>query len=108
MNKLNAIRVFSSLAHEGRLDLVRALVAAGSEGLDVTQLSEQVSRGIKTVSAQLKLLASAELVSSTQVGKQVIYRIEFATFSNVVGFLLEDCCCGNASLREGIRARCCA
>ena len=95
-----ATKIFSAISNEARLVLLRKLIVAGSDGLDVSELTSLTDSNIKTISAQLKVLYGAGIVNSQRYGKRIVYKVEFKTLSNVISFLAEDCCCGYPSARQ--------
>lgn len=97
MSNKFATKIFAALSNEARLVLLQKLIVAGSDGLDVSQLSSLTERNIKTISAQLKVLSEAEILSSQRFGKRIVYKVEYKALSNVISFLAEDCCCGYPS-----------
>lgn len=93
-----AVKRLTAIAHEGRLSLMRLLVQAGPEGELAGNLARKAGVGATTASAQLQVLANADLVSAERRGRQVVYRADYATLEGVLGFLLEDCCGGRSEI----------
>jgi DNA-binding transcriptional ArsR family regulator len=107
MMKMNsAIKVFSVLAHEGRVLLLQTLVHAGEKGSSVSALAEAIGQNLKTVSAQLQLMADAELVSTRRDGKQIIYCAQYETLGALFSFIMHDCCAGHEDLRRTVQRAC--
>lgn len=107
MMKTNtAVRVLSVLAHEGRLSLLQTLVQAGDRGSSVSTLAGVLAQNVKTVSAQLQLMADAELVRVRREGKQMIYCAEYETLGGLFAFIMHDCCAGDESLRRTVQRAC--
>jgi DNA-binding transcriptional ArsR family regulator len=106
MKNTAATRIFAALSHEARLDLLKNLVVAGCDGLNVGELSTLTGRNIKTISAQLKILAEAGVLSSKRFGKNIVYRAEFETLAEVIAYIVDDCCCGHPSLRRSVAKGC--
>lgn len=100
MNNISATKIFTALSNEARLVLLRKLIVAGSDGLDVSELSSVTDRNIKTISAQLKVLTEAGILGSQRFGKRIVYKVEFKALCNVISFLAEDCCCGYPSEKQ--------
>ncbi len=95
MNTKNVISALAALAQESRLAVFRALVQAGPEGMAATKISEHVGVPPSSLSFHLKEMSHAELVTSRQEGRFVIYAANFATMNGVIAFLTENCCGGN-------------
>ncbi|AKI01179.1 putative transcriptional regulator [Hoeflea sp. IMCC20628] len=107
MMKMNsAVKVFSVLAHEGRVQLLQTLVQAGDKGSSVSALADAIGQNLKTVSAQLLLMADAELVIARREGKQMIYCAQYETLGALFSFIMHDCCGGNEDLRRTVQRVC--
>ena len=95
MDEPQALAAFSALAQEHRLRLVRALVTAGPDGLASGVLAEAVGVSAATVSHHLKELSHAGLVASRREGRSIIYSAAYPALSELVQFLMRDCCQGH-------------
>ena len=96
METKQALEALSALAHETRLNVFRLLVEAGPEGLPAGAIAEQLGLPAATLSFHLAHLARAALALSRQDGRFVIYSANFASTSELVGFLTENCCGGRS------------
>ncbi|WP_404403196.1 ArsR/SmtB family transcription factor [Pelagibacterium halotolerans] len=94
MDTNDAIDAFSALAQTTRLDIVRALIKAGPDGLTAGAVAEAVAGRQNTVSNHLSILARAGLIEGERDGRTIHYRANFDTAYRLVAFLLEDCCGG--------------
>lgn len=94
MDTLNAVRALGALAHESRLAIFRQLVIAGPEGMAAGEIAQQLGISPSGLSFHLKDLTHAELVSSRQEGRFVIYTANFDAMTTLIGFLTENCCAG--------------
>jgi ArsR family transcriptional regulator len=111
MDNPAAVSSLSALAHPGRLDVFRLLVKAGPEGLPAGEIARSTGSLPNTLSTNLNILAGAGLVSSRRDGRQVIYTAGYDRMTDLLAFLMEDCCCGDASICGPLapiaeRARC--
>ena len=97
MDKQSAITALAALAQEARLDIFRLLVQAGPEGLAAGQLAEQLGLPPATLSFHLKELRHAGLVSFQRASRSLIYSAEFASMNNLLAYLTENCCQGDAA-----------
>jgi ArsR family transcriptional regulator len=95
---VKSVEALSALAHEGRLSVFRLLVRAGKDGLAAGDIARKLDVLPNTLSASLTLLANAGLVGSRRDGRSIIYTADYARMSNLLGFLMEDCCNGDASI----------
>ena len=95
MEKKSVVNALVSLAQESRLDIFRILVQAGPEGLPAGKISEMTGIPPSTMSFHLKEMSHADMVYSRQESRFVIYSANFDTMNSLLGYLTENCCCGN-------------
>ncbi|GJE74191.1 ArsR/SmtB family transcription factor [Methylorubrum suomiense] len=95
MDERQALAAFAALGQEHRLRVVRALVTAGPDGLAAGVLAETVNVAGNNLSFHLKELSHAGLITSRREGKSVIYSAAYAGLSDLVQFLMRDCCQGH-------------
>jgi ArsR family transcriptional regulator, arsenate/arsenite/antimonite-responsive transcriptional repressor len=111
MQSLAAVAALSALAHPGRLEVFRRLVKAGPAGMAAGDIARATGSLPNTLSTNLGVLAGAGLVSSRREGRSIVYTAGYARMSELLAFLMEDCCGGQpeicAPLAE-IAAACCA
>ena len=93
-----ALDAFDALSQETRLAVVRLLVRAGPAGLPAGNVADALDCRQNTMSSHLKQLNLARLVRSRREGRQIVYSADFSTLRDLVLFLMEDCCAGNASV----------
>lgn len=104
METKNAAALLGSLAQPTRLDIFRALVVAGSNGLAAGVLAEQLGASAPVLSFHLKELRHAELIDSEQQGRFIIYRARYDTMNALLAFLTDNCCAASKNAEE---ATCC-
>ncbi len=92
MEQSTAIKSLSAFAHDGRLTLMRRLIQAGPEGVGASELAKFAGTAMSTASAQLLVLSNAGLIGSRRDGRYVTYFADYAHISQVMSFLLHDCC----------------
>lgn len=112
MKAATAVDALSALAHEGRLSIFKLLVRAGTDGVAAGVIARKLDMLPNTLSASLTVLSNAGLVVSRREGRSIIYSADFAQMSKLLGFLMEDCCSGNATICAPLaqianRAACC-
>lgn len=93
-----AVTALAALAQESRLTIYRVLVEAGPEGLAAGKISERTGIAPSSLSFHLKELSHADMASSQQAGRFVIYTANFTTMNSLLGFLTENCCGGTPCL----------
>lgn len=94
METKSALTALSALAQESRLAIFRTLVQTGSEGLSAGKISELTQIAPSSLSFHLKELLYANMVTSRQEGRHVIYVANFLTMNNLLTFLTDNCCGG--------------
>lgn len=93
-----AVSSLSALAHEGRLAAFRLLVKAGAKGLPAGEVARRLEILPNTLSTNLNVLSHAGLVRSRRDGRSIIYTADYGAMSELLAFLMEDCCAGNAEI----------
>lgn len=96
MKSSDVIDALAALAQASRLEIFRALVVAGTEGLTPGLMSERLGVAANTLSFHLKELMQANLVSQQRMGRHLIYRAEFEHMNAVLSYLTQNCCQGQA------------
>ncbi|CAO4172447.1 HTH arsR-type domain-containing protein [Methylorubrum populi] len=94
MDERQAVAAFAALGQEHRFRVVRALVTAGPDGLAAGTLATEVGVANTNLSFHLKELSHAGLITSRREGKSVIYSAAYAGLSDLIAFLMRDCCQG--------------
>ena len=95
MEKQDVIAALGALAQETRLDVFRALVRVGSQGLVPGELSKLLAIPSATLSFHLKELKNSQLISAERHGRSLLYRPDFTAMRELVGYLTENCCQGD-------------
>jgi DNA-binding transcriptional ArsR family regulator len=91
----SAVIILAALAQDSRLSIYRTLVQAGPQGMSAGKISEATGVQPSSLSFHMKELGIANLVSSRQTGRFVIYAANFATMNALLAFMTENCCGGN-------------
>ncbi len=89
------VNALAALAQASRLAIFRVLVQTGPCGLSAGKISEATGISPSSLSFHLKELSHADMVTSRQDGRFVIYTANFATMNALLTFLTENCCGGN-------------
>jgi DNA-binding transcriptional ArsR family regulator len=98
MESTSAVRRLSALAQESRLAVFRQLVKAGPDGMAAGEVARELGLAANTLSAQLTILANADLVTSRRDGRSIIYAANFDGMTELIGFLMDDCCGGRPEM----------
>lgn len=106
MNEVDVIRALSALAHPLRLQVFRALVVTGQDGLTPGVISEALGIPNTTLSFHLKELTSAGLVTQERLSRNLVYRAAYEQMNGVLGYLTENCCQGAACAVDSVPCKC--
>jgi DNA-binding transcriptional ArsR family regulator len=90
------VKALAALAQTSRLEIFRALVVAGDAGLTPGVLAERMDVAPATRSFHLKELVHADLVSQERLGRNLVYRARYDHMRNVLAYLTQNCCQGQA------------
>ncbi len=96
MESESVIRALGALAQEHRLALFRLLVQAGPAGLAAGVIAEALGVPASSLSHHLSQLSNAGLIGQRREGRSLIYTADYAAMNGLVGFLMENCCGGEA------------
>lgn len=95
LEEAQALDAFGALSQSTRLQMVRALVVAGPDGMAAGAVGEKVGASSSSASFHLAHLERAGLVQSRREARSIIYSADFAGLSGLVEFLMQDCCQGH-------------
>jgi ArsR family transcriptional regulator, arsenate/arsenite/antimonite-responsive transcriptional repressor len=98
METNDAVAALSALAHPGRLEIFRLLVRAGDPGMAAGEIARATGVLPNTLSTNLNILSGAGLVTSRREGRSIIYTAAYDRMRELLAFLMEDCCAGNAAI----------
>lgn len=94
MDTEHALDALRALSQPHRLAAFRTLVGAGSGGLSVGELREQLQIPPATLSAHLNRLRAAGLIHDQREGRVIRVRASFTHMDALLAFLTENCCDG--------------
>jgi ArsR family transcriptional regulator, arsenate/arsenite/antimonite-responsive transcriptional repressor len=98
MEKTGAITALAALAQETRLDIFRLLVQTGPDGLPAGQIGDRLGLPSATLSFHLNQLKHAGLISFRREGRSLIYAAEYPAMNDLLAYLTDNCCQGDAAL----------
>lgn len=105
MDETDVVASLAALAQPMRLRLFRSLVVAGADGLTPGVLADRLEVPPATLSFHLKGLLHAGLVSQERASRNLIYRANFEQMNDLLGFLTENCCQGQACGENSTRCK---
>jgi arsenate reductase len=95
MESEHAAAGFMALGQGTRLELMRALLAAGPTGLPAGEIALRLGVPGSTLSFHLRTLEEAGLVAATRHGRSLVYAAQLARLRALLAFLAEACCDGD-------------
>lgn len=95
MNESQAITTLAALAQASRLQIFRALIAAGPAGMAAGAIAEQLQLAPTSLSFHLKALSHAGLILSRNDGRFIFYSADYSHMNVLMAYLTENCCGGN-------------
>jgi DNA-binding transcriptional ArsR family regulator len=109
MDEGQAVRTFAALSQETRLRIVRLLVRAGPDGMAAGDIAEAMAVSASNVSFHLKELEHAGLARAQREARSIIYSADYEALSDLIRFLMKDCCAGKPEICAPLLADpCCA
>jgi len=96
MDTKHAIAALGALAQETRLAIFRLLVEQGPDGLAAGGIAEKLDLPPSSLSFHLAQLSHAGLIRQRRESRSLIYSIDFAAMNDLMGYLMENCCGGQA------------
>ena len=110
VSEAQALDAFSALSQQTRLQMLRALVVAGPDGLSAGAVAEQAEVSSSGASVHLANLERAGLIGSRRESRSVIYTANYESLAGLVEFLMRDCCQGRPEVcapAATVAAACC-
>ncbi len=104
MDETTAVAAFGALSQETRLRIVRLLVGAGADGMPAGRIADAARVSASNVSFHLKELERAGIVAARRESRSIIYTADLAALTDLVRFLMEDCCGGRPEICSPILA----
>jgi len=92
----SAVAALGALAQEHRLAIFRLLVQAGADGMAAGAIAEALDVPNSSLSFHLAQLKRAGLIRQQRQHRSIIYSADYTAMNALVGYLMENCCCGAA------------
>lgn len=94
LSEVEAADGFAALGNRTRLRLLRLLVTAGREGLNVGEIGRLMETPASTLAHHLSALVRAGLVIQEKHGREMICTADYAAIKGAAAYLTESCCAG--------------
>ncbi|WP_426129144.1 ArsR/SmtB family transcription factor [Pararhizobium sp. PWRC1-1] len=98
MNEQQALLAFAALSQQTRLNVLRALVVAGPEGMAAGEIADMASVSPSNISFHLKELERSGLIAVRRSSRSMFYSARFDALGSLVEFLVKDCCSGHPNI----------
>lgn len=95
-----AVEALASLAQVNRLAVFRLLVQSGKDGLPAGKIAQALKLAPSSLSFHLAHLTRAGLIGQERQSRHIIYRANYEAMNRLIGYLLENCCKGDACLAD--------
>lgn len=106
MDETAVIKALAALAQPIRLQLFRALVVAGEQGMTPGTMAQGLGISPSALSFHLKELTHAGLVSQERASRHLIYRAAYDRMNGLLGYLTQNCCQGAGCAVEAFTESC--
>lgn len=98
MEKKDALGALAALAQETRLDVYRALVKSGPDGMAAGAIASDLDVVPNTLSSHLNILVNAGLIRARREGRVIRYHADLDGMKDLLTYLMRDCCQGNPEI----------
>ena len=99
MDETEAAKLFGALSNVDRLQVIRALVVAGPDGLSAGQIAERVGASPSRASFHLAALSEAGFITATRQARSLLYAVDYTRIGQLMGFFMNDCCAGHPQIK---------
>jgi DNA-binding transcriptional ArsR family regulator len=94
MDETSVVKALAALAQPFRLQICRAEVGAGQQGLTPGTIAEGLGISPSSLSFHLKELANAGLVTQERASRNLIYRAAYGQMDSLLAYLTANRCEG--------------
>lgn len=102
MEQTDAVAALAALAQDNRLDVYRLLVQAGPDGMPAGNVASALRLAPNTLTFHFDRLRQAGLVTVRKEGRSMIYAARFETMNELITYLTENCCGGEACVPAAV------
>ena len=83
---------FAAIGSEPRLAVLKTLVRAGSDGLNIAAIQDRTGIAQSTLAHHLKSLVAGGLVRQERRGRETINRADYDQLRSLAAYILAECC----------------
>lgn len=94
MKEAAVVKALAALAQPIRLQLFRALVVAGEQGMTPGTMAQGMGISPSSLSFHLKELTHAGLLTQERSSRNLVYRAAYEQMNSLLGYLTQNCCQG--------------
>src|SRR5262252_8528258 len=91
--------MFAALGNEPRLQIIRLLLSAHPDGMNVGEIQSELGIPNSTLSHHLEKLKNEELVTVQREGTFLRYSANTETLQELLSFLYSECCTRSKAIR---------
>ena len=92
LSKKDAAKGYAAVGAEPRLNVLRLLVAAGEEGMTISEIGNRLKMAPSTLAHHLRYLVSANMVIQEKQGREVVNTANYDFLEQLGNYLLHECC----------------
>ncbi len=107
MDATQTVKALSALAHKTRLSVFRMLVQAGKQGMTPSAIAQKLEMPLPPLSFHLKELSHSGLIVARPEGRNIYYSADFSSMNELITYLTENCCGGEACEVDSAAVNCC-
>lgn len=94
IGELAAANMLGALGSPVRLRVYKALLRAGAQGMNVSDLQLELGIPASTLAHHLGTLVEADLVGQQKLGRKLICTARYEEIRRLSAFLMAECCSG--------------
>lgn len=83
---------FAAIGSKPRLEVLRVLVRAGTEGLTIGEIQRRTGMPASTLAHHLKQMNEAGLLLQTRKGRSTVTAANYDRLETLAQFILSECC----------------
>lgn len=107
MDATQTVTALGALAHKTRLSVFRMLVQTGQQGMTPSMIAQTLEMPLPPLSFHLKELSHAGLIVARPEGRNIHYSADFSAMNELIAYLTENCCGGEACEVAPVGTNCC-